>query len=691
MENQWAAAQSWLAADDGRALGALDALGAAGLPRQWVADWFWSACRVALAGHVRERFWARVEVDEGAAVEELARQAAAWSNKAAQVARALGEPEARSEARVRALVACVAPPGDAVSRRWMHDFLASFYAACDEQRSDAAAKRATCAVLSELGLTVLWADCVDSAVRAAVDARVAALKGAWDEPVFADTLAWVRERVWPWLSEVHADPGAAREAQAVAERTFVDNFARLRVSELFDLIVGFEPDVPHAVHDLKLALDAGADMAQVTPALTRQMAARLLHPGANTADIIHTYQLAIVVLRTLDPSGVTLDRVAAPLRKYLSARPDTIRCVVQSLTDPQGELFAELSKMDAPALDAEEDPSVWQPAAADGLPQSEGASRNKDVVQLLVDIFGGSEPFVAEFKLLLGERLLALARADYNVDAEIRNCELLKLRFGEAALHECEIMLRDVADSKRITKHFHSASPDAPVSGTIVSHLFWPPARASELQMPARVAQLLERFQQGYTLLKPSRKLVWNFNHGTAVVDVTLPGLGPVQFEGVSLLQLAIVELFQKCGRWSLPELAAELHVSSHEAVRRSVAFWVGHGVLHEERAGVYAVGPGASGVGGPHQSQQHADPMMLQSDDDADDDWTMVDQFVSHMLTNLGALALQQIHDQLVNFMDEEYTHNVGELKAHLAQRVKDDELVLRDGLYTVAHRGGH
>ena len=36
---------------------------------------------------------------------------------------------------------------------------------------------------------------------------------------------------------------------------------------------------------------------------------------------------------------------------------------------------------------------------------------------------------------------------------QLRYLELLKLRFGESHLHFCEIMLKDVADSRRINSH----------------------------------------------------------------------------------------------------------------------------------------------------------------------------------------------------------------------------------------------
>lgn len=44
---------------------------------------------------------------------------------------------------------------------------------------------------------------------------------------------------------------------------------------------------------------------------------RLLHPGADTKDIITQYIATIRCLRILDPGGVLLSRVADPIRKYL--------------------------------------------------------------------------------------------------------------------------------------------------------------------------------------------------------------------------------------------------------------------------------------------------------------------------------------------------------------------------------------
>ena len=53
---------------------------------------------------------------------------------------------------------------------------------------------------------------------------------------------------------------------------------------------------------------------------------------------------------------------------------------------------------------------------------------------------------------------------------EVKNLELLKLRFGDALLHHCEIMLRDVEDSTRLN---HRAPCDY-LRVTVISQVFWP-------------------------------------------------------------------------------------------------------------------------------------------------------------------------------------------------------------------------
>lgn len=78
---------------------------------------------------------------------------------------------------------------------------------------------------------------------------------------------------------------------------------------------------------------------------------RLLHPGADTKDIITQYIATIKCLRILDPPGVLLSRVADPIREYLrfvamlllvspSADPRIVRFFFYLQTDPEMTRFA---------------------------------------------------------------------------------------------------------------------------------------------------------------------------------------------------------------------------------------------------------------------------------------------------------------------------------------------------------------
>ena len=83
--------------------------------------------------------------------------------------------------------------------------------------------------------------------------------------------------------------------------------------------------------------------------------------------------------------------------------------------------------------------------------------RPPDVVQMIVDIFGSTSLFVAEYKSLLAAKLLKppadpTQPKELDILKEDRSLELLKLRFGEGAMLPCEIMVKDVKDSQRLQR-----------------------------------------------------------------------------------------------------------------------------------------------------------------------------------------------------------------------------------------------
>ena len=75
--------------------------------------------------------------------------------------------------------------------------------------------------------------------------------------------------------------------------------------------------------------------------------------------------------------------------------------------------------------------------------------------------------------MLLAQRLLAVTDGDYDKEVspldihldisltihfQRRNIEILKIRFGEIALQVCEVMLKDMSDSRRTDQHVQQHS-----------------------------------------------------------------------------------------------------------------------------------------------------------------------------------------------------------------------------------------
>lgn len=101
---------------------------------------------------------------------------------------------------------------------------------------------------------------------------------------------------------------------------------------------------------------------------------RLLHPGAETKDVISQYINTIRCLRIIDPVGVLLHKVAEPIRRHLCERSDTIRCIVASLVEGE-ELQDENDPASAAPLASTSDNNVedftdpkWEPEPNDAAP-----------------------------------------------------------------------------------------------------------------------------------------------------------------------------------------------------------------------------------------------------------------------------------------------------------------------------------
>eukprot|EP00756_Hemistasia_phaeocysticola_P000409 Hpha_TRINITY_DN10282_c0_g2::TRINITY_DN10282_c0_g2_i1::g.35008::m.35008/K03349/APC2; anaphase-promoting complex subunit 2 len=210
---------------------------------------------------------------------------------------------------------------------------------------------------------------------------------------------------------------------------------------------------------------------------------------------------------------------ATPLRDTPLIREHLAEAQRSELTLPQGAVVDTSAAAMAQMAQRVERPFRWD-------------LRRLDVLGVLVETFGGREALVSHYKALLAEKLVA--RAHFDCDEEVETLERLKHRFGDAAFQSCQVILKDVADSRRVGQRIRAApaaqapvgtrnvtvAQDAETTALIQSRLYWPstsPQPPSGFKVHNVLQEMLKAFSQGYGHQKTPRTLQW------------FPGLGQVR------------------------------------------------------------------------------------------------------------------------------------------------------------------
>ncbi|KAJ2803338.1 Anaphase-promoting complex subunit 2 [Coemansia guatemalensis] len=501
-----------------------------------------------------------------------------------------------------------------------------------------------------------------------------------------------------------------------AETQLFRQFSELRMSELFSMIIDF-PDSRPAIDDLRQCVGAMHNMREIAVSLRRAVQQRLLHPGATTSDILTQYISTIRCLRLLDPSSTVLEIVARPIRDYLRLRDDTVACIVQDMVSEESELFEDLASGQGIIMDDgpegiiyDEDcaNTTWEPLPIEAKSVYRTAQRrDADVLSLLVSIYDTKDVFVQEFEASLAKRLLACT--DYNTARELRQVEMMKLRFGGPAMERCEVMLKDMADSKRINQNVLDASraqhAEMPLHATVVSRQFWAPVQLESFAMPPKMAAIRDRYAGVYESLKPARKLEWRDSLGQVTMNIELEDRS-VEVS-VRPSQAAVLFAFQDLPRLTLEELTLALECSEDFVLPR-VRFWLARGVLREISQGVFeiaetlATSNAASGSAAGNTSASHTrhngtaahsdDEYGGEEEEDQESTAATADarsealrvhfNYIVGMLTNFGPLPLDRILGMLGMFLPGENT-TAEDLRNFLAMMVREDRLDLVGGMY--------
>lgn len=507
----------------------------------------------------------------------------------------------------------------------------------------------------------------------------------------------------------------------------VNKLGALRTDELFNVIVEWENGSQGAIEDLKHYVTTPSARTYLTTTFSSVISYRLLQPGASTTEILQVYISIIRAFTLLDPKGVLLDRVARPIRRYLRERDDTVNIVVGGLlADPEdessnGDVLLELAiEMNKSVIAKHEDEADdghldyddmnWMPDPVDAGPDYK-KSKNSDVIGSLISLFESKDVFVKEFQSILGERLL---QKEYEFDREIRVLELLKLRFGEAALQACEVMLRDILDSRRVDsfihkdKELHLNDESAPELHTrILSHLFWPSLHSETFFIPPEVESLQSRYSTGFEKLKDTRKLTWL--HALGQVTVTLDLEDRTVTEEVQTWQASVIYAFQPSPSEdsstpitrTFDDLVETLQMTD-SLLHNALTFWIGKLVLKqtstspptytvlESLSDEDAAHPGTTSAAiaaAAETATSAAAPAVLSEHEVAQEKMVVFWQYVVGMLTNGGPMPLQQIVMMLKLTVPGGFPFGNEELKDFLEGEVRGGRLDLAAGLYRIKH----
>ncbi|KAI0205036.1 Cullin family protein [Astrocystis sublimbata] len=531
---------------------------------------------------------------------------------------------------------------------------------------------------------------------------------------------WVQNHYAPLAVEVTTKLGAVEVLRTDVEKwkqTAIGRLATHRINELFDIVDNW-PNSDGGIEDLRFAVTTPQRRLQLTDAFSAALQNRLLHPGRSTLEILRTYISMIRTFHKLDHSRVLLDRVAYSLQLYLCTREDTVRTIVSGLLSTPKEVNSEARKTKLVELvellydpnqyqserqGEEWDDLTWVPAPVDAGSNYK-RRKSEDVIGTLISALGSPEVFIKEFQYIIGGRLLS---EQDSFEQEIGVLDLLKKRFGESALQSCDVMIKDIQDSRRLDSAIHRGDLHRPeevsriqnIHTKILSRLYWPEVGDEQFHLPSSIATMQKTYESIFEHLKPSRKLKWLNHVGQAVVELEFADRTVV--EEVHTYEAAVINAFneENASSWTFDELWMEMEIDE-DLLAAALQFWEKKQVLRKQPDGRYVVierlsdatgssstehsGPGASVPAAADNLElisRKAKPGISEKEKERR---VVYWQFIVGMLTNSSpAMPLNNIAMMMKMLIPDGFPWSNEELQEFLAEKLGEDELELVGGKY--------
>jgi anaphase-promoting complex subunit 2 len=400
-------------------------------------------------------------------------------------------------------------------------------------------------------------------------------------------------------------------------------FVSLKIENFFEIISKF-PDSKPTLIDIKICISS-FDKNIFVSRIKDQLQKRLLYPGVSTRIIIEIFIRIIKIMRIIDSSSnYMLELLSQPIKEYLLNRKDTIQWIITAIISEEDvNMIEDMSKAyvkniqskDYDYLSSDDEPENWEPINLKGIKYNDKYISNDfkntkiDIVSILVNVFGSPEKFMEQYKRMLIER--KITDNNFELEQEIKNLELLKLKFGENLLTNCEIIIQHIKESKKINNKLFK---DPNFTCLIINSNYWPFIKSnhfdlsyldepndknindknnnniintSEEKIPYdkfldNFNNKLKHYQKLYSDSKFSRNIDFYTNLGYCHITLSFKN-GNFDFV-VSPLSYLIIQFFDEDNKknfknFNIDYITNKLH-SELLLVKQSLDFWISKGVL---------------------------------------------------------------------------------------------------------------
>ena len=189
-----------------------------------------------------------------------------------------------------------------------------------------------------------------------------------------------------------------------------------------------------------------------------------------------------------------------------------------------------------------------------------------DVVRVL-KVLRNKDVFESLYRTLLSKRLLT---GNADMDMERSMLSRLKAECGYQYTSKMEVMIADMNSSEEIMKEYAKYTQEArsvALNVKVITSGNWPASQGpDDVVLPDGVSQLRDQFQAMYMQNRPSKKLTWRTDLGTAEICVTFAKKKHVFV--VSAYQTCILMLFNKERTLTLDDIAKQTRIPMAELKR---------------------------------------------------------------------------------------------------------------------------